>query len=232
MGLFVRLAIKPDRIAPGQWREVYEESLALLQGYPGEMMGHESVITDSGEKALHTKNLEHHPDDPVQRHWHVVGDWGSKQHCESFIFYYDLAHYRSKERTPQSRDNKADDILVSMVERKQDVAYVLFNKTDRQPYHIPMLAVAMLVEDRFPTYAHVHGDINFDEARRAQALAKSILKRLITLPLIVSASRLLERLQQHYPRQEAVTHFHDFFYGEYTETVERLLQGEPQNRLL
>ena len=221
MGVYVNLTIVPSRITPEAWQEAYEESLALLRGYAGEMMGIQFEQISSTKRRAYSRRIEHHIDDPKQRHWHVVGDFASKETGESFILYSDLEHYRDRGSHSKSEE-EINDIIVNIIEEKGGGRDVFSDKTQGCPYHIPLLAVAMLVEDRFSMYAHASGDIDVHQAKQAQAFAKTALKREIALPLAVEASRLFQRLRAHYQGKEALAHFDRLFRGDSSSSFEIL----------
>jgi hypothetical protein len=221
MGVYISLAIMPSRINHEEWRETYEETLALLQGYSGEMMGIQREQINAAERRVYSRQIEHHVDDPKQRHWHVVGDFASKESGESFIFYYDLDHYRARGSRTKS-DDEIDDLVVNIITEKGGYCDVFSDKTQGCPYHIPLLAVAMLVEDRFPKHAHASGDIDIHQAKQAQAFAKTVLKREIALPLAVDAPRLFKRVQSHFLGKEALAHFERLFRGDSNSSFETL----------
>lgn len=229
MGVYLRLAIIPNRINHDEWREIYEESLALLQAYPGEMMGIQLERINSAERRVYSRKIEHHPDDPKERHWHVVGDFKSKEQGESFVFYYDVDHYRLRETSSKNRDDEDGDIIVSIIKEKSDFRYVFSDKTQGHPYHISLLAVAMLVEDRFPQYAHASGNIDIHQAKRAQEFIKTVIQREIALPISVDTPRLLQKIHEHYLEKEAITHFQKIFRGNFKDEFETLfkISGRP-----
>ena len=214
MGIYIHLSIMPHRISADEWHETYMETLALLQGYPGGMMGLHYESIGAAKRVVKSRRLEHHIEDPKKRHWHVIGDLKSKETAESFMFDYDLDDYRSRVGRPPSGKGENDDIILSIIEDKDDYCEVFSDKTQGFPYHIPVLAVAMAVETRFPKYAHVSGDIDDDQARAAQAFARSVLKREIALPLSVDVPRLFKKLCEHYQEDEALEHFADIYRGE------------------
>jgi hypothetical protein len=62
-----------------------------------------------------------------------------------------------------------------------------------------MLAVAMLIDDRFPLYAHTSGDIDRAQAEQARAMLRDTLGVEVALPLSVEGARLLERIGRYVP---------------------------------
>jgi len=224
MGVYLRLTIIPSRITSAEWLDIYEDSLALLHGYPGETMGIKYEEINSAERRVYSRTIEHDVDDPEQRHWHVVGDFHSKQTGESFTFYSDLDNYRKIGKHSRNRKGEAEDIIVDIVEHKGNHRDVFSSKTQGHPYHIPLLAVAMLVEDRFPEYAHASGDIDIYQARKAQQFARPILEREIALPICVDAPRLFERMCRNYEGREAIEYFDQIFRGDQVDKFKALYQ--------
>jgi len=222
MGIYISLAILPGRITQKEWRKTYEESLALLQGYSGKMMSIQTEEINSAERSVYSRKLEHDVDDSKQRYWQVVGDFKSKKTGESFIFYYDLDQYRSRRSRPKS--NGDEDIIVSIVEENDHHREVFSDKTQGCPYHIPLLAVAMLVEDRFPKYAHACGDLDIHQAKKAQAIVKKVLRKEIALPISVDAPRLFKRIRAHYQGKEAIDAFDQIVRGEFNGQFETLFE--------
>lgn len=224
MGVYIDLAIMPIRITREAWLDVYNESLVLLQGYPGEMMGIQYEEINSAERRVYSRKIEHDVDDPGQKHWHVVGDFKSKQTGESFVFYSDLDNYRARKNFSESHADEDEDIIVSIVEEQHRHCHVFLDKTQGHPYHIPLLAVAMLVEDRFPEYAHASGNIDIYQARKAQQFARPILEREIALPICVDAPRLFEKICRHYEGMEAIEYFDQIFRGDHVDKFKALYQ--------
>lgn len=228
MGILINLSVIPEAIAPDEWQEVYFESLALLKGYPGEMMGVQRERINSAQRRVYSRKIEHHLHDPTRRHWHVVGDFESKERGESFVFYLDINHYGSRRSKRDEGLSEDDDIIVELIENYDYVRSVFSDKTQGHPYHIPLLAVAMLVEDRFPKYAAARGNIDLHQAKEAQAFVKTVLKKEVALPISVDAPRLFKRIEQHYQGAEALLHFSDIFIAENNQLFEALFAiSEP-----
>ncbi len=225
MGISINLSIIPEPIAADEWQEIYTQSLALLNGYPGEMMGIQRERINSAQRRVYSRKIEHHLDDPTQRHWHVVGDFKSKERGESFVFYQDLDHYRASDEMV----SPDEDIIVELIEDYDYVRSIFSNKTQGHPYHIPLLAVAMLVEDRFPKYAAVRGDIDLHQAKEAQVFASTVLKKEIALPISVDAPRLFKRIQEHYQGPEALLHFSDIFIADNNQLFSALFIMSEQD---
>jgi len=210
MGVYITLEIMPDDISSEEWARVYLESLELLNNYPGEMMGLVwEKIGSIDEMPVYSRTLEHEKEKPENRHWEVVGDFASKETGESFILYYDLHHY-TKRRNPKP---SSEDILLHIRNDNVKPIHVFNDKTQGLPYHIPILAVATLIESRFPRYALVGGNINLSQAEKARTWAQTVLKREIDLPIRVQGKALYQRLTRYYHGEDLLKAFNDLFLG-------------------
>jgi hypothetical protein len=229
MGVYIDLSILPHRISPHQWHQAYEESLAFLQGYPGGMMGLQRERINESTRTVYSRKLERDADDPQERRWLVVGDFKSQETCEWFSFYHDLEQYRSKIHSSDARHRDDDDIVVSLAKEKNNYCTVFSEKTQGSPYHIPLLAAAMLVEDRLSKYAAAGGNIDLHQAKEAQALVKTVLKKEIDLPIRVDAARLWKRIQAHGQGKKAMQHFDSVFLGDADDKFEALSRMGDQS---
>lgn len=216
MGVYIKLALLPQNISPDDWLKTYAEVLFFLEGCPYELMSLKEDEIDGRKRTVFSRKLEHVADNPKDRHLYVLGDFQSRKTADSFIMYSNINKY--------GRDYPSDqetDILFSFIGKK-GVTHVFKEKTQGFLFHIPMLAAAMIVEDRFPNSAYVYGDINFQQADKAQLMLKGILRRDVPCPICVDASRLFRRLLKLYQGPIALTHFKNLFMGKLIDAVEAL----------
>lgn len=180
MGIMIGLDIYPNEIEQEAWVSCFNETLELIKAYPFATLI-DVVEDENGQRLILKKTKEEFIEwqGKKQSYWKINGDLESGQLGESFIMYKDLDIYRM---TP----NKS----------------VFWNKTQGLPYHIPMLAVASLIESRFPFYASVHGDISKRQAQEAVEWANTILEKPISIPVMVNAERLWERITAGFPDDE------------------------------
>jgi hypothetical protein len=221
MGVYVSLKIMPQRISNDEWHEVYEDSLALLKACPEEMMTIERTQKYSVKRTVYSRQIEHDRNNQDKRHWHVVGDFKSRETGESFTFYYDLSRYLSQ-RPRLSESAEHSDIVVGIINESSDYCDVFSEKTQGHPYHIPILGVAMLIEDRFPMYAHASGDIDIHQAKKAQKYVKNLIDKDLALPVCVDAQRLFQRIQLHYHGKESIERFRTIYRGSLYEEFKTL----------
>jgi hypothetical protein len=222
MGTYIYLYIMPCKISTNRWAEVYEEALSFIKAYPSELMGTRYKNLRWGERIFYSREVEYDKNNPSERRWEVNGDMKSKKTSETFCMYYDLNRYSEKAVKEKRSRN---DILYNITGDKENYTHVFSDKTQGKPYHYAILAVASLIESRFPYFACTDGDIDAEEAKEAISLANSILKDKIDIPVCTDSGRLLKRLQKFSKGKELLENFDYFFKGDYRE-IDRLFCKE------
>lgn len=200
MGVFIYLEIMPHQIEEKAWESVYEETLELIHAYP-----FIDTIFDKETYHCNWQFLRRTEERGLayadgQLGWHTVGDERTLRLAESFFFVKNLQFYRDH----SAKVGNYDDILFSkrllfsleMEDFKVDDVTVFDSKTQGEPFHIPLLAIACLVESRFPQHAIVRGDVTIGQMKRAVEWANSVLKIPITITKRVDSSHLLERIRR------------------------------------
>ncbi|MCG7334681.1 hypothetical protein MHZ95_05210 [Sporosarcina sp. ACRSM] len=203
MGVMIFLDIMPDHIDASEWEKVYEETLEIINGYPfldsifDDQTYHCNwqYVTRTEERAI--------PFADNQIGWHTIGDEQSLKIAESFVLVKDLQYYREY----CGRGGNCEDILFSSIydypgineqlkQLKVNKVHVFDAKTQGEPFHIPLLAIACLIESRFPQHAMVYGDISIGQMEKALKWANSILKKPIELTERANNGKLLMRIKQ------------------------------------
>jgi len=203
MGVMIYLNIMPNHIDEADWSKVYEETLEIINGYPfldsifdSQTYGcNWKYVTRTKERMI--KFADH------QIGWHTIGDEMSLKMGESFFLIKDIHYYRNDFK----KSGNCDDILFSSIhnyldsneefERLRVADFVVFDaKTQGEPYHIPLLAIACLIESRFPEQAIVTGDISIGQMETAVKWVNSILKHPITLTERADNEKLLFRIKK------------------------------------
>lgn len=174
MGVMIFLNIMPNHIGESAWGKVYDETLELVNAYPfvDKIFDRHSYDCDwaylSRTKERKISFADNHWG------WHTIGDEQSLRLEESFMLIKDLHYYRNN----ASQDGNCDDILFSGINNypveneyleqlKVDDVIVFDAKTQGEPYHIPLLAIACLIESRFPRHVIVSGDISIGQMEKA-----------------------------------------------------------------
>lgn len=188
MGISLCLSIDPFAIDPCGWAEAFDESLKLLQGWTPRLVGWGNRTVLGQPIRMYTRSIRTEQEDG----WVVSGDRGTGRFAEPYRLRRDLAFYRRGAKRAQ----KWSDILLDYGSNPEGRASIeLFEaKSQGAPYHLAMLAVSMLIEERFPRSAIAHGDIDLGQAKRARALAEPILRRSLAYPIRVDAEGLRHRL--------------------------------------
>lgn len=203
MGVHIYLDIIPQRIDARVWAELYAETLVLLRSHPTVLMGLGTRSVAGIRLAMYTREIEHHPDQPARRYWCVSGDFTSRRTGETFTMYRDLQHYAPAGKV------KFEDILLHDPGEEGEATGVFSAKTQGEPYHIAILAAAMMVESRLPQQAIVSGEIDREQARAAQAWAQEVLKCKLALPVRVDIPALYQRLSAQLSGRELLNRFDD-----------------------
>ncbi|HKY41315.1 MAG TPA: hypothetical protein VJN18_35525, partial [Polyangiaceae bacterium] len=88
-----------------------------------------------------------------------------------------------------------EDALVELASDSETRCSTLFgNKTQSQPYHTLIVAVATLVENRFPGVAVVTGDLSRRDGQDACDLLQRALHEDFRPPVVLDAARMRDRL--------------------------------------
>lgn len=191
MGIYIGIDIIPNKINEQDWEIVFEETLQLIQAYPFATLNVDSVngfkrVVLERAKEQYIEGFEEE-----EGYWKINGDLKSKETGESFTMFSSLNKYSGLKE-----ERLKEDILLYYVEDGRPGAReVFYNKTQGKDYHTYMLAIATLIETRFPKCACVYGDISKEQAQKAVDWANSILEKPIDLPIRVNPTKLLERLE-------------------------------------
>ncbi len=181
MGTYIGLSLQPSKITQQEWEMVYEESLILLRAYP---------FADIQEKRyfgttipVYVKSEEK---TETSQHWSTCGDLSSKRYAESFKLYRNIINYKKGLKEWNGLDIILEDDSDFIVE-------IFDSKTQGLDYHLYILAIAMLIESRFPMYALVGGNIDYKQCVRAKEWADKHLSAPIDIPARVDYAAILFR---------------------------------------
>lgn len=223
MGIFASLKIFPDRINPDLWLEFYQDSLFFLQAFPGQVVDLQEHHKGKFRRLVLSHNLESNVDDPKERHWRIVGTLEGRRLAESFALYADIQHYCAN-----GTNSSGHDILDETLETSQ-ACRLFFNKTQGQPYHFALLAIAMLAEQRFPGAALAGGDIDPGQSMRAQTLLRDYLGEQVELALVTDGHRLYQALAATRTASVAVSQFCEIYRGDRGQCLTALIPWAPRS---
>ena len=219
MGIFVNLAISKS-VTKEEWEKVYEETLQLIKHFPlaekrkVNIHGIDTIClvkTEERERTFGWNNKD------VRLGWEAVGDLTYMRAGEDYYLPRDLV--KDNEVEPDAGDALFGVLPVYM---SYDVEEDRFNhiyelwgaKTQGEPYHYYLLAVAALIEARLGEKAFTYGDIHRGQLEEAVEIANQYLEKKIDLPDRCYMDRLLKRVVKlPLPEDEQLGVFARFYFG-------------------
>lgn len=204
MGIFIYEAIS-ESVTKEEWKQVYEETLVLVKAFPLAEIG---TITYAGKTIMCTvRSKEQVIGSGMYKRfgWNASMDYDTLEGAEDYFLPKDLVRDRQVYA-------KAGDAILGVLPIYLDYdwndeicshTYSLWDsKTQGKPYHIYLLAIACLIEDRLSEKAFVYGDITLGQCRKAVKMANMYLKKPIHVPAHCDMDRLYKRVQK-LPLEEA-----------------------------
>lgn len=224
MGIHVHLSINPRDISASDWESTFAETLSLLSAWQPALLALNHRELYGVKLPVYTRSLLRN-EGTAKECWRVVGDRQSMRMGETHELARHLKRYGEGVETP------GGDLVAWAASPEREYtdgpATVLSNKTQGYPYHLALLAAAMLVEERFPLAAMVSGNITRAQAEVAQRLAAPLLGRELPLPVRVDAPQLAERLSRVYTGGELPAAFQRVFVGAPYDSIEATLRQFP-----
>ena len=235
MGIYIYLKISRS-VTSEEWSAVYEESCKLVEGFP---LAETRVANIDGINTMCLVRTKEHEEtygwkkDKTRVGWRSSGDYQTMREAEEYYFPRDLV----KE---DEYLEKCEDAMFGMLptyldydwnDKKFDFTYNLWgNKTQGEPYHIYLLAVACMVEARLGNKAFVFGDITRGQCVKAVELANAILDDPIDVPARCDPERLFARVNtMPLTEKEKLKVFNDVYLGnqgkEYGEQIRKYFSG-------
>ena len=193
MGVYISL-LASNKVDPIQWEKAYEETLVLA-----DKMGLIEIreFEKFGQKYFAaTSSVEREFSSGVG--WLAEGDAAFMATAEDFFL-------PRKSRTPK-QDEKYSDPLMYILAQKgivdfenphvKKVQYLWGSKTQGEPYHMALLAIGCLLDNRLNGDAICGSDITYGQCEYAIKKANEILKEKIGMPLRCRMEDLYKRVRQ------------------------------------
>lgn len=189
MGITIHTIVDPTCISRAAWERVYEETITVLQSWPDPPIRPHRRQIAGVELVVYSRDVVA-PDG-----WHICGDANSRLTAESIELDRTLG-------VDVPRDPPSDIALRALAAQsppyeRKGLQWLLSHKTQEKPFHVLVLAIAMLIEHRLPHAALAGGDFTPEQAREAQVRLEAILGEVVALPLAVDLPRLRARLEPH-----------------------------------
>ncbi len=215
MGIYIYLQISHS-VTKEEWEKVYEETLQLVEAFP---LAERKKVKCKGIDTVclvKTKEQKKVFSDYWDRKeevvgWWTIGDYETMSTAEDYCLQRDLI------KDDKINADATDILLGQFLEWDgEDVSpycyYLWGNKTQGEPYHIYLLAIACLIESRLKGKVLVNGDITRGQCKKAVQLANRYLFKPIDIPDICDIQRLAERVSK-FPiseskQLEALEHFY------------------------
>lgn len=200
MGIYIHMSIS-ESVTKDEWASVYEETLRLVEAFP---FAERMEVPVRGIKTIclvptkERKKRRGWYDENICTGWCTDGDYESLCTAEEYFLPRELV-------TDDSYDPDAPDAMYSELPsllgfdwkdarfRRQ---YHLWGaKTQGEPYHMYLLAVACLIESRLGAKAFVYGDITKGQCRKAVEMANQYLDNKIDIPVRCDPDKFLARIK-------------------------------------
>jgi len=214
MGISIGLLFDTKGVKSSTWQKIYNESLQLLNAWDFCDIRSDPESFPGTEWAFAAKAVERCLSDG-KIGWQVCGDLATLNCAEDFVLYKDIdQHHERCRRRSRERACTDDDIYAqlacdnfSLARHTKSIiprATSLFNaKTQGYPYHLYVLAIALLIENRLPKRVAVFGDITRGQMRRAIDWANTVLDKKLQMPDRADDHKLLERIKSSFPNGAA-----------------------------
>ena len=219
MGICIHIGISKS-VKKEEWKKVYEESLQLVKAFP--LAEKRNVICKGIDIICLVPTEEQEEtygwnDKKTRMGWCTVGDYETMHTAESYYLPRDLIEDNDVE-------SDAGDALFGVLptymnydgadKRFCNTYNIWGNKTQGEPYHIYLLAIACMIESRLGEKAFVYGDITSGQCRKAVELANKYLVEPIDVPDRCDMKRLWKRTSKmSFSEKEHLAVFERFFLG-------------------
>lgn len=216
MGIFIFTAVSKS-VTEKEWDKVYKETLTLMEALPFAERG---TITCEGKEivcAVRTKEREVAFGESKERGWCTTMDYNSLDGAEEYFIPEKLVDDRML--NPSAGDAMLEALPAYMNYDSEDERFcqtysILGGKTQGCAYHMYLLSVACLIEDRLGEKAFVYGDITYGQCRKAVKMANEYLEKPIEIPARCEAERLYRRIRKlSFDEIEQMELFEQFYLG-------------------
>ena len=245
MGICIHMCISHS-VTKEEWKKVYEETLQLVENFPlaeKRKKKCNGIDTTCLVRTKERKETFGWNNEKERFGWCADGDYKTMRTAEEYFLPRDFI----KE---ESIDLEAGDALMDEIsnmdygwnEEKVSHSYHLWGrKTQGEPYHIYLLAIACTIESRLREKALVYGDITRGQCKKAVELANQYLSEPIDIPDRCDMERLWKRISKlslcEWKQLNAFEHFYlgtkDSEFGHYIKNIysEDACENYWKNRL-
>jgi hypothetical protein len=193
MGVYISL-LASNKVDPVQWEKAYEETLiladkmGLIEIREFEKFGQKYFAATSSIERKH----------PCGIGWLAEGDAFFMATAEDFFL-------PRKIKEPKQEENYCDPLMYILAQEGivdfknpyvKGVQDFWESKTQGEPYHMALLAIGCLLDDRLNGQVICGSDITYGQCKYAIEKANKILKKKIGMPLRCRMEHLYKRVRQ------------------------------------
>jgi hypothetical protein len=236
MGLHIRLEVQVHHVDPEAWQRTFNESIILLQRFPAPLMRFEACKIGGFYRYQTTTEIFCSRGSEAE-HWRISGDRTSGCRAESFKLYRYL-HTYLPDPSALGFDWRSRNVDVLWAS-DENVTFptgsgseLFGDKTQGYPYHYALLAVGILLENRFPGRCFVHGDFDRESAQHVLTWVNSVLGVDFDIPVCLDSERLYTRLAGLFEDQQLlIGRFKGLFLGPLQESMHVLVKCSDPDEL-
>ena len=203
MGIFIHLQVSKS-VTEEEWEKVYEETLALVKAFP--LAERRRVPCRGIETICLVPTIERVDsygwnNEKTRIGWMADGDYETMHIAEAYYLPKNLINRDSVEAEEETGDALMAVLPAYLDYDWDDIrcshCYELWgNKTQGEPYHMYLLSIACLIEDRLGDKAFVYGDITRGQCRKAVEMANEYLDMPIDIPDRCDMGRFAKRVEK------------------------------------
>jgi len=191
MGIFLRLYVSQN-VTPEEWEQAYSATLPLIEEFP--LMEYRDKTPKGYPMFSGAKTVErelHHG-----LGWRTVGDYKSYNTAENHTLYREIPLQGSSEYFDPILLLGAEQSIIDFHDERIDGKYLEFwgNKTQGEPYHVFLLAIACYMAEILQDKLVIGGDITRGQCKMAVNWLEDLLNKKVNLPIQCDC----ERLYSHY----------------------------------
>ncbi len=190
MGIFINMKIA-DTVTQKEWDPVYEKSLLIAKKFG---------FFDFGRKNIHGEDiLCIFP--TVEREfngetgWRTIGSFPEYKRAEDQFMPKYLSNGRLDTHPYDMLRTEFPNYVEQSVE-KHGYRFIWGNKTQGEPYHMGLLAIACMVEQLLGVQAMIGGDITYGQCVRAAKMASDTIGEEIHPPISCRLNDLHKRISK------------------------------------
>ena len=225
MGLYIHATINLKGISDTDWEAAWLDSLDIFKRFPVPLSRHTIETKRGSKRHVYAQNLILDKG-KADECWYLEGDLLSMQTGETFVLKRHLAAYKEQYRTHHG-------CFKSAVFKTDELEYpsssngveLWDSKTQGYPFHLAILAVGIMLENRFPDNCYIHGDIEETQVEVMLDWLEAVYSKPYQQPICFDADRLYEKLNAVYKNKKTLfERFTVLYQGERTDECKALMR--------